>query len=306
MSHADDLLKPYVPPGFEAFWRETTAQAEAHPLDFEFSAQTEFSPTGHEVQVFTFTGIDGATRHGWVALPHTPDPAPGFLWLAPYSRWSMLPNEYGTRAGMASISFNFHGESAFHREDYTPERGYMAEGIESRDTWIFRRMYQDAVIVGRIFQTLPAVDSAKLCAMGMSQGGGMAIWMAAWNPWVKAMVADQPFLAGVPWILDAKYFRYPLKEMTDIAFSSPEKEQEVRATLAYFDTLNQAAFCEKPTRLTLGLKDPSVRAAQVKALYEVLPGVKELEEIDWGHDWHPQMIVGAEKFLREKTKILSP
>jgi len=299
MSSESDLLKPYVPPGFEPFWREATAEAMDAALEFEFFEQSDFAPADHLVREFSFRGIDGATRYGWVALPHGVEVAPGMLWLAPYSRWSMLPNEYGTRKGLASISFNFHGESAFHREDYTPERGYMADGIESRESWVFRRMFQDAVIVGRIFGSLPEVDESRLFAAGMSQGGGLAIWMGAWVDYVKAVVADEPFLAGVPWILDAKYFRYPLKEMTDIAFSSPEMEKVVRQTLSYFDTINQSAFCEKPTRLTVGLKDPSVRPAQVHAVYEALPGRKVIEEIDWGHDWHPRMIEGAAEFLRE-------
>lgn len=297
MSYESDLLRPYVPPGFESFWRETTAQAMAAPLEYELFQQDEVDPPWHTVQTLSFRGIEGETLWGWVAKPKELEKAPGFLWLAPYSRWSMPPNQYGTRKGLASISFNFHGEGSFHREDYSPERGYMAHGIESRETWVFRRMYQDAVILGRIFAELDFVDAQRVAAKGMSQGGGMAIWMGAWVDLIKAVVADEPFLAGVPWILDAKYFRYPLKELTDVTFSSPEMEDRVRDVLSFFDTMNQAAFCEVPTRVTLGLKDPSVRPAQVRAVFETLPGVKDLEEIDWGHDWHPRMIEGAAEFL---------
>lgn len=299
MGYESDLLRPYVPPGFEAFWRENTDEAMLAPLDFSVSDQINFLPIDHVVKVLEFRGISGETLHGWIAWPKAGGFSPGFLWLAPYSRWSMLPNEYGTRSGMVSLSFNFHGESAFHREEYTPARGYMAEGIESRETWIFRKMYQNSVIAGRILGSLERVDSNRIVTAGMSQGGGLAIWMGAWVDYVKAVVADEPFLAGVPWILDAKHFRYPLKEMTDLAFSSPEMQEKVRETLSYFDTVNQAAFCEVPTRVTLGLKDPSVRPSQVKAVYETLPGHKDIEEIDWGHDWHPRMIAGAEEFLRE-------
>lgn len=304
MSFESDLLKPYVPPGFEAFWQSNTEEAMGAPLDFSVESHEAFLPSSHSVQIFDFRGIDGERRHGWIALPNRIERAPGMIWLAPYSRWSMLPNEYGVREGMASISFNFHGESAFHREEYTPERGYMAEGIEGRESWIFRRMYQDSVIVGRILSSLSQVDENRIVAAGMSQGGGMAIWMGAWVDYVKAVVADEPFLTGVPWILDAKYFRYPLKELTDVAFSSEEMEAKARLTLSYFDTINQATFCEKPTRVTLGLKDPSVRPEQVRAVHEVLPGKKELEELDWGHDWHPRMIEGAEEFLRNQVNLL--
>jgi cephalosporin-C deacetylase len=296
MALDSDLLRPYVPADFEEFWRETTQQALDARLEYEIRAQEQFHLDHHNVEIFEFRGIDGLARHGWIARPESEN-SPGFMWLAPYSRWSMLPNKYGVRDGFASISFNFHGESAFHREEYTPARGYMAEGIQNRETWIFRRMYQDSVLVARLFAEQKGVDRDRIAAMGMSQGGGMAIWLGAWLPLIKAVVADEPFLAGVPWILSAQYFRYPLKELTDLAFSTPEKEALVRQTLASFDTINQATFCRVPTRVTLGLKDPSVRPPQVRAVHDVLPGVKELEEIDWGHDWHPRMIDGASEFL---------
>lgn len=296
MSLHEDLLKPYVPSGFEPFWREITEEAFAAPLDWGRKPQSEQHSDHHQIETFSFRGIDGQTRYGWLALPPQTQ-VPGFVWLAPYSRWSMLPNKYGARPGYASISFNFHGESAFHQEEYTPARGYFADGALDRQTWVFRRMYQDSVIITRLFESLNEVDSSRIVSMGMSQGGGMSIWLGAWCKLIKAVVADEPFLGAMPFVLTAKAFRYPLKELADLAFTNSDSEQRVRATLSYFDTLNQAAFCEVPTRVTLGLKDPAVKPDQVRAIYEALPGKRELEELDWGHDWHPQMITGAEQFL---------
>ena len=209
----------------------------------------------------------------------------------------MLPNEYGTRIGYASLSFNFFGESAFHQEEYTPERGYFAEGVDSRENWIFREMFMNAVLATRMLSELDGVDGNRVGAAGMSQGGGIAIWLGAWCGLVKAVVADEPFLGGMPFVLSATSFRYPLKELTDFAFESPEAEMRVRKTLSYYDTMNQATQCRVPTRVTLGLKDPAVKPAQARAVYKALPGVKELEELDWGHDWHPRMADGGKQWF---------
>ncbi|MCB0826426.1 MAG: acetylxylan esterase [Armatimonadetes bacterium] len=292
-------LEPYVPPGFEAFWRETTQIAQDAPLDYSVESVSEPSTPGHDLRVLSFRGISGERLHGWLAVPYSDVIHPGFLWIAPYSRWSMQPNEYGVRSGYTSLSFNFFGESAFHREDYTPARGYFADGVSSRETWIFRRMFQNAVIALRILADQAAVDENRLACAGMSQGGGIGIWMGAWVQQVKAVIADMPFLGGMPWVLQAKAFRYPLKELTDFMAESAGNDAAVRETLSYFDTINQASFCQVPTRVTLGLRDPAVRPEQARAVFDALPGVKELEEIDFGHDWHPRMIEGGQDWFRK-------
>lgn len=287
-------IRPNPPEGFESFWHDLATRAEAFPLSYELRSQTRFHTDGHEVKLVDFQGQEGVL-HGWVAIPRVAEGvSPGMLWLAPYSRWSMLPNAYGTRPGIASLSFNFFGEEAFHEEVYSPARGYFAEGVESPETWIFGRMAFDAIVAGRVLAAMDLVDGGRIGVSGMSQGGGMSIWLGAVWPVVKAVVAEMPFLGGMDWVLGQnRPFRYPLKELTDVMQSSAEMGDKVRRTVSYFDTVNLAAHCQVPTRVTLGLKDPAVRPEQARAVFAALRGEKELEELDWGHDWHPRMIAGG-------------
>lgn len=289
------VFSPQYPDKFDAFWQETVDLAEHYALDFSVGNFVSDRSETHAVAEYEFKSISGQKLFGWVAKPKAAEgESPGFLWLPPYSRWSMLPNEYGTRIGYSSISLNYFGESAFHQEVYKPERGYFADGAESPETWIFRRMIQDAILVSRIFAEQDFVDRNRIGAMGMSQGGGMSIWLGAVCPRIKAVVADMPFLGAMPWVLDlSKAFRYPLKELTDAMLVSEEHRQAIFDTLSYFDTVNLAGQCLKPTRVTLGLKDPAVKPDQARAVYAALPGQKEIQEIDWGHDWHPEMISGG-------------
>ncbi|MCA0362084.1 MAG: acetylxylan esterase [Armatimonadetes bacterium] len=300
MAELEPGLSPYLPDGFADFWQSTVGEALSAPLDFTLRAQREQSSSTHDIEVLEFRGIDGTPRFGWVALPFHSEPhAPGFVWLPPYSRWSMLPSEYGTREGFASASLNFFGESSFHQETYTPSRGYFGEGALSPETWIFRRMFQDAVLLRRILAELPGVDAERLASCGMSQGGGMSIWLGAWDPGIKCVVADEPFLGGMPWSLSGRNYRYPIKELMDLAASSPENDEAVRRTVSFYDTMNQATACRVPTRVVLGLKDPAVKPPQVYAVHQALAGEKELEELDWGHDWHPRMIEGGNEWMRK-------
>lgn len=287
-------MSPNVPEDFDAFWAETTAEAAAERLDYARSLTNDYDFGGYRVESLTFRGMHGAELHGWIAYAPAAKRERAFLWIPPYGRESLLPNQYGTRAGFVSMSFNFFGHGPFYQESYTPSRGYFSEGAESPKTWVFRTMIQNALVAARVFQAQPEVDEDRIAAMGMSQGGGMAIWLGALCPFIKAVAADMPFLGGIRHVLSRQAYRYPLKELTDFADSIPLGMERILNTIDYFDTINFATRCRVPTLVSAGTKDPSVRLDQAQAIYDALPGVKELKVYDWGHDWHPEM-VGANR-----------
>ncbi len=293
----DGLLGPYVPDDFDEFWSEAVGQALAAPLDFQRSGRNDSFRTGFQIEALTFRSIDGDFRHGWVAFPEGARRMPGFLWIPPYGRSSVFPNEYGTREGFVSLSFNLLGEQAFHEEDYVPRRGYMAQGASSPQTWIYRSLLQDVLIAVRVLEAQSEADEDRLAAMGLSQGGGMAVWLGALCEKIKCVVADYPFLAGMRWVLDQRVHRYPLKELTDFMDTIPLGHEVVGHTLGYYDTVNMATRCRVPTLVSLGLKDPAVRPQQVQAVYDALAGEKDIVEIDFGHDWHPSMVARNRDWL---------
>ena len=286
------------PEDFADFWREATAEALGAPLDLKRSFRADVPHATHRVETLSFRGVDGQTRHGWIAAPEGARRLPGFLWVAPYGRWSMRPNEYGTREGMVSLSFNFHGESAFHDEAYRTERGYFAQGIEAPETWVFRRMFQDALIAARLLQAQAEIDETKIGAMGMSQGAGIALWLGAWAPMIAAVCADMPFLSDVGATLTQSFVRYPIREIKDAMEGMTFGEPRVMNTLSYFDTGFHAEHCSVPTQISLGLKDPASRPPAVQRVFQSLAGPKRLIQYDGGHDWHPDMVVNNAEWLR--------
>lgn len=284
-------FEPDVPEDFDAFWATIVAEAKAAPLDFHRDLEVKYAGEHHDVETFSFRGIGGEKLHGWIAIPHGgAHRERAFLWIPPYGRESLLPNAYGTREGHVSLSFNFFGHEAFHQEDYTPRRGYFAEGAAEPETWIFRRMFQNAFLAARILQALPEADEDRLAAMGMSQGAGISIWLGAWCPLIKCVCADMPFLGAMKAALDRNAYRYPLKELIDFAETIPMGIDRVLNTISYYDTMHQATRCLVPTQVSLGEKDPAARPENVEAIYNAIAGEKTLIRYVWGHDWHPEMI----------------
>lgn len=292
-------FRPYVPEDFDAFWQELVEEQKAQPLDYHRSLRNDYDLFGFVVETLTFRGMHGSPLHGWIAYPEGARRLPSFLWIPPYGRESLLPNEYGTREGFTSLSFNFFGHGAFHQENYVQERGYFSEGAEDPGMWIFRTMAQNAMIAARVLQAQIEADEDRVGCIGMSQGGGMSIWLGAWSPIVKAVCADMPFLGAMHDTLSRDVYRYPLKELTDFADSIPLGLPRVKNTLAYFDTLNHATKCGVPTQVALGEKDPACRPQVVESIHEGLPGEKRLIRYPGGHDWDPGMVENNRKWMEE-------
>lgn len=283
-------FEPYPPEDLEAFWLEAMAEADAAPLDFTRSSIRDYDLPGFVVETFTFRSIEGKPLHGWFAYPEGARRLPCFIWIPPYGRESLLPNVYGTREGMTSLSFNFFGHEAFHQEKYVPDRGYFAAGLASPETWVFRSMLQNASIASRVLLAQVEADEDRMGVMGMSQGAGMSIWLGAWCSRIRAVCADMPFLGAMRFALERNAHRYPLKEVVDFMEREPLGSLKTWHTLSYFDTLNQATRCAKPTLVSRGLKDPACRPEAVEAVFEALPGRKKLVTYEGGHDWDPGMI----------------
>lgn len=293
-----------IPEDFDAFWAAALHEAESIRLDFD-RRPTSFQPVEtHRIELLELQGA-AMRLQGWIAVPksrmrHTTSDsrAPAFLWIPAYGRESQLPDPYSTREGFVSMSFNFHGHAAFHKEEYRPERGYFADGVENPLTWVFRRMVMDCFIAMRVLQAQFEADEDRLAVAGLSQGGGMAIWTGAHSPLPKKVIADLPFLSDMGNTLARDVYRYPLKELTDFAATVPLGMERVMHTISYFDTAHQATRLTKPVLVSLAEKDPAVRASSVRAVFENLPAEdKRLIEYPTGHDWHPDMIETNREFL---------
>lgn len=293
-------FEPYVPEDFDDFWAEAVAEAQAVRLFYRRKPTEMQSPYGHRVEEIEFTGMGNQSVYGWIAYPDGAKRLPSFVWVPPYGRESLLPNRYGTRDGMVSLSLNLHHLAAFHQEKYIVSRGYFGEGVLSPETWVFRRMIQDVLIAVRVLQAQSEADEDRIGIMGMSQGGGLSLWAAALSPIVRAVVADMPFLGAMHYALTQNAYRYPLKEVVDVMENEPIGRERVMHTMSYYDTMNFATRVQKPCLVTLGLKDPACRPAAVRAIYEAVASpAKALVEYPGGHDWHLEMVQNnAEWFAR--------
>ncbi|MFN3690720.1 MAG: acetylxylan esterase [Fimbriimonadales bacterium] len=301
MEAAVFLKSPHPPADFEAFWRAAVAEADAAPLRSERVHHDSDDLPTHIVYRLRWVGIDGRGREGWYAVPRraTP-PAPAVLYLPGYGVGTVPINENTAFDGIITFSVNLHGYAVEPNVPYSPELGYFTRGIQSPHTYIYRRLVQDSLLAMRVLAAQSEVDSRRLIAAGLSQGGGLAVMLGAWCSLTRGVVAELPALSYWEYLLGRPAWRYPIKEFADYMELTGTPREAILSVLQYYDAVNHAPYVRVPVQLSLALKDPGIRAPVVFSLYDALPHPKRLLIYeDLGHDWHPEMRFRLEEWARQ-------
>ena len=294
-----DQLATYLgsqsePAGFDEFWAQTLAAAQAHPLGLTLEpVETVLSTL--DIWDVTFNGYGGEPIRAWLRMPAgSRGPRPGVVQFVGYGggRGDAQENLFWASAGFAHLQMDTRGQGAGWSKGATPDAsgsagpqgpGVMTRGITDPHTYYYRRLFTDAVRAVEALQSLDAVDPARCAAVGGSQGGASALAAAALAPELAAVVAYVPFLSDIPravQITDA----YPFRELRDYLAVHRTQVQQVHQTLQYFDSVNFAKRARVPALFSVGLMDEVTPPSTVYAAYNNYGGPKDL--LVWPYNGH--------------------
>lgn len=283
------------PADFDEFWRETLAAAGSHPL----ALAHEPVDTGLRlisVDDVTFAGYGGQPIKAWLVRPaDAAGPLPCVVEYCGYGGGRGLPHEqlFWAAAGYAHLLMDTRGQGGGWRVGATPDdadgagpsiSGYMTRGIQSPETYYYRRLFTDAVRAVEAARAHPAVDASRVYVKGGSQGGGMAIAVSGLVGDLSGVLTDVPFLQcfrRATEITDS----YPYKEIGAFLATQRSKVDEVFNTLSYFDGLNFAARANAPAFYSVALMDDVCPPSTVFASYNHYAGAKEIRVYPYnGHE----------------------
>ncbi len=279
---------------FDSFWASTVADAAKHPLAPRFEAH----PAGLdsvEVLDASFAGYGGQRVAGWLILP-----AASLRPSLPLYRRGLLPCMveflgYGggrafpwdfllwASAGYAHFVMDSRGQGSSWSPGDTADEGvsgpavpgFMTRGIESPETYYYRRIMTDAVRAIEAAVTHPAVDPERVAVTGASQGGGLSIAAAALSKRVGFLMPEVPFLCHYRRATEITDDG-PYGEIARYLRTHRDSEERCFRTLSYFDGLNFAARTKVPTLYSVGLMDTICPPSTVYAAYNWHAGPKEI------------------------------
>jgi cephalosporin-C deacetylase len=151
----------------------------------------------------------------------------------------------------------------------------MTRGIESPETYYYRRIMTDSVRAVDAAAAHPAVDPERIAVTGGSQGGGLSIAAAALSTRVRFLMPEVPFLCHyrrATEITDAD----PYGEIARYLHIHRDSEERSFRTLSYFDGLNFASRTSAPALYSVALMDTICPPSTVYAAYNWHAGPKEI------------------------------
>ncbi|MBK9941708.1 MAG: acetylxylan esterase [Kouleothrix sp.] len=294
-----DQLRTYLPPrdeppGFDAFWRDTLADARRTPLDPRF-APVDAGLRTVEVFDLSFNGFGGQPIKGWLLLPRQRQGAlPCVVEYIGYGGGRGFPTDWllWSGAGYAHLVMDTRGQGSAWLKGDTPDPeaeggnpqhpGFMTRGVLRPETYYYRRVFTDAVRAVEAARAHPAIDPARIAACGGSQGGGICLAIGALVPDIQAIMPDVPFLCHyrrATEITDG----YPYQEIARYLMTQRDKDEAVFGTLAYFDGVNFAARASASALFSVGLMDEICPPSTVFAAYNHYAGPKDISIWRYNH-----------------------
>lgn len=283
-----------TPADFDAFWAETLADARRHAMALEARPVRDAAYRLVEVEDVSFAGFGGQRIKAWMVRPAgASEPLPCVVSYVGYGGGRSLPIDHvgPAVAGLAHFVMDTRGQGSAWSPGDTPDDGptgpqhpgFMTKGIESRETYYYRRLIVDAVRAVEAAAAQPGVDAARIGVSGGSQGGGLALAAAGLlRERVKAMAADVPFLCHyrrATQIIDTR----PYGEIAAYLSVHRARTEQVFGTLSYFDGANFAPRITARSLVSVALMDNICPPSTVYAAYNRIAAAKQMRVYDYNN-----------------------
>ena len=269
------------PDDFDEFWNATLSESRA----FDLAVSLERVDTGlTTIDVFdvTFSGYGGERIKAWLRVPAgARGELPAVVQFVGYGggRGLAVENLFWSSAGFAHLTMDTRGQGSGWSHGDTPDAagsgpqspGFLTRGIESRETYYYRRVFTDAVRAVEAARSLEVVDASRVAVLGGSQGGGIALAVGALAPDIAAVVAYVPFLSDLHrgfTITD----RDPYRELG--RYLAVHRTSSALETLPYFDGVNFARRATAPAWISAALMDATCPPSTVFAAFNAYTGPK--------------------------------
>lgn len=301
------------PDDFDEFWARTLEQARA---DAPAPTLTRWDGPSRELDVFDvrFPGFGGELIAAWLIMPkNLTDTTPCVVEFNGYGGGRGFPTERlgWANAGYVYINMDSRGQgSEWASGGVTPDPhgsgpaagGVMTRGIESPETYYYRRFFTDVVRCVDFARSLDFVDLDRLCVTGGSQGGAATLAAGALGTGIGAVMADVPFLLHFRRALDITE-KNPYHELITYMSVHRDSVERVFETLSYFDGVNFGRRITAPTMLSTGLRDLTCPPSTVFAVANHMPTPPEMvvypfnqHEGGGHHQWLRQVAWLGERF----------
>lgn len=289
-----EVEPPHSFDGFEAFWRESYAQAQTLELGWECRPSATGALEGHDVYDVSFLALGGRRIGGWLTVPRDVEP-----------RCAVVHGHgYGGRAApeLSSLAIPairlFYCTRGFNLSaaDDLPNVStkHVVHGIGSRESYILRGCAGDLWAAIGALQAFAPEFSDRLFYTGTSFGGGIGALALPWEERVARVHIGQPTFGNHPFRVSV-----PCTGSGEAVRRHVQQHPEAMKVLRFFDAAIAAQFFTVPVLVSCSLFDPAVPPPGQLAIYNAIRDVeKALVSQPAGHFEYAEMLAVQETLQR--------
>ena len=278
------------PLDFEFFWKQTLKKAAELPLVEEVVEIPQFSDSEvRTIMVRIPCDEEGGSIYGYVSIPNDGQKHPVLLVPPGAGVKRVNPSMDYAKEGFITFTMEVHGMPLNASDEFIASEkerlgDYWYTGIESRDTYYYKRVYTGCVRAIDYLMSLPEWDGKHVGVTGGSQGGALSIVTAALHPEVDFVAAFYPALSDVSGYQVGRAGGWP--RMFVHSGDHPEiNHKKALRVMGYYDVVNFARRVKCPGFYNYGFNDNTCPPTSVRAVLNVIKAPKEIVETPAAYHW---------------------
>lgn len=263
-------------PAIAAFWKSTLAKLAAEPLDAKIVDTRE--PLPYRKYRVEYRSLGGVRVRAFLSLPIRGGSGP----KGPLRAIVSAPGYGGLQQGIMldECQRGYAILQVFPRsQGPSKELWSVVPGDAEKLTWnlqqpegaYYQGAYADVIRGVDYLLTRDDIQHDAIAIAGTSQGGGIALAVAALDPRLKAVVAHVPFLCDVR--RAARTEGSLIRNLLETAKMNDEPHLRV---LEHFDPLKLAASLRVPVLISAGGRDTTCPPQTIQAVFDRITSVKSL------------------------------
>lgn len=257
------------PEDFLAFWEAGRKELADKPVRLE--KLEAYSTPQYTSYALTVDVLNGECLYGFLTVPNQAGKYPVVVAIPGAGPGVSEPNVGWAKRGVISLIMNVHkfpvalGNKDANKkqfEEHQAQLAYQLDQADNRDRYHFRNVILGIDRAITEIAQRPDWDGQHLVMDGSSQGGGLSLILAAFNPHVTAAAANVPALCDHA---AGRLHRAP--GWPKLASAKPE----ALAVSAYYDAANFAPDIRCPVLISAGFIDTTCPPASVYAAWNRIP-----------------------------------
>ncbi|GMK38058.1 cephalosporin-C deacetylase [Paenibacillus sp. CCS19] len=279
-------FRSYVPeltraPDFDLFWELTIQQANNVPLN-PTRIKRVYPIPNVEVYDIQFCGMDETRIHGLYIVPAflNKNKYPCIVHYHGFSNNRGEPSDFmhWVMMGCAVLSVDCREQGGNTGNNAATTSGFSSnlasKGVHDKYEYFYRYVYMDCMKAIDFACAQEEVDAARIIVEGGSQGGALAMAMAALDSRPVVALVDVPSNSNLVRRVEGLHGAFA--SVAEYVKKHPERVDVVFDTLSYFDTMNMADRITCKVLASVALKDEVCPPEMYYATYNRIQSEKEM------------------------------